>query len=64
MNLKILGLSMNQESKGMRQRVKGRSREEVGKLRGNKTEEVKGKIENTEGKARQKIGRTSRKARI
>lgn len=53
---------MNQETKGIRERIKGRSREETGKLTGNKSEQVKGKIENTKGKARQKIARAARKA--
>ncbi len=52
-----------QELKGKGEQMKGKIREEVGKLTGNKTEQLRGKIEQTKGKAREKIGRLNRKQR-
>jgi uncharacterized protein YjbJ (UPF0337 family) len=52
-----------EEIRGRRKQIKGKVREEIGKLSGNKTEQLKGKIEQAEGKARENIGRFVRKTR-
>jgi len=49
------------EVRGKGKQIKGKVREEVGKLTNNKKEQVKGKIEQAEGKAREKIGKAERK---
>ncbi len=51
-----------QELKGKGEQVKGRIRQGVGKLTGNRAEQLRGKIEQTKGKAREKIGRIERKS--
>ena len=45
---------------GKVKQVKGKAREEVGKLTGNKTQELKGKVENAAGKAQEQYGKTKR----
>ena len=49
------------EIKGRGKQVKGKIREEIGKLTDNKKEQVKGKIEQAEGKVREEIGKAERK---
>ncbi len=51
------------ELEGRGKQIKGKVREELGKLRSNKKERAKGKVEQVEGKARESLGRTQRKAR-
>ncbi len=43
------------EQNGMDKQVKGKIREEIGKITGNKKEQLKGKIEQVEGRASVKI---------
>ena len=49
------------EIEGRGKQIKGKVREEVGKLTDNKKEQVKGKIEQAEGKVRAEIGKAERK---
>ena len=58
----ILDMSKD-EVEGKSKQIKGKFREEVGKLMDNKTEQLKGKIEQAEGKARENIGRFVRKTK-
>ena len=48
---------------GRRKQIRGKVREQMGKLRHNKTAQLKGKIEQAEGKARENIGRFVRKTK-
>jgi uncharacterized protein YjbJ (UPF0337 family) len=45
------------EVEGKGKQVKGKVREEVGKLTNNKKEQVKGKVEQAEGKVREAVGK-------
>ena len=59
-----VNMSMDEdEVKGKGKQIKGRIREEVGKLTDNKTEQIKGKIEQVEGKVQEEIGKIKRKAK-
>ncbi len=49
------------EAKGKGKQIKGKVREEIGRLTNNKKEQVKGKIEQAEGKTRELIGKAERK---
>ena len=51
------------EAEGKGKQIKGKVREEVGKLTNNKKEQAKGKIEQVEGKARENLGKAQRRAR-
>ncbi|MCP1715683.1 uncharacterized protein YjbJ (UPF0337 family) [Methanocalculus alkaliphilus] len=51
------------EIRGKGKQIKGKVREEVGKLTGNRTEQVKGKIEQVVGKGQEEIGTIKRKAK-
>jgi uncharacterized protein YjbJ (UPF0337 family) len=51
------------EVRGRSKQIKGKLREEVSKLRNNKTGQLKGKLEQTEGKARVRIARLVRMAK-
>ena len=42
--------------KGELHQVKGKVKEEAGKLTGNKTQEIKGKVENAAGKVQEQYG--------
>ena len=53
----------DQEIKGKVKRVKGKIREGLGKLTGNKEERVKGKIEQAEGSVREQYGKAKKKLR-
>jgi uncharacterized protein YjbJ (UPF0337 family) len=53
----------NEEIKGRGKQVRGKIREQVGKMTNNKTEQLKGKIEQAEGKVREKIGKAERKSK-
>ena len=53
----------DEEIRGMKKQIKGKVREEMGKLTDNKTEQLKGQIEQAEGKARENIGRAVRKSK-
>jgi uncharacterized protein YjbJ (UPF0337 family) len=46
--------------KGKLHQVKGKVKEEAGKLAGNKTQEIKGKVENAAGKVQEQYGKTKR----
>jgi uncharacterized protein YjbJ (UPF0337 family) len=46
--------------KGKLHQVKGKVKEETGKLTGNKTHEIKGKVENAAGKVQEQYGKTKR----
>jgi len=60
----VVSMSMDKdEVKGKGKQIKGRVREEVGKLTDNKTEQIKGKIEQVEGKVQEEIGKIKRKAK-
>jgi uncharacterized protein YjbJ (UPF0337 family) len=48
---------------GRGKQIRGKVREQMGKLRHNKTAQLKGKIEQAEGKAREKIARVVRKTK-
>jgi uncharacterized protein YjbJ (UPF0337 family) len=57
-----LWVGMNEdEARGKGKQIKGKAREELGKLTNNKREQVKGKIEQAEGKSRAQIGKAERK---
>jgi uncharacterized protein YjbJ (UPF0337 family) len=49
------------ERKGKEKQIKGKIREEVGIIRGNRKEQLKGQVEQAEGKAREDIGKAKRK---
>ncbi|MGA3192348.1 MAG: CsbD family protein [Candidatus Bathyarchaeia archaeon] len=49
------------ERKGKEKQIKGKVREDVGIIRGNRKEQLKGKVEQAEGKAREEIGKAKRK---
>ena len=49
------------EIEGRSKQIKGKVREEVGKLTDNKKEQVKGKIEQVEGDVQEGIGKIKRK---
>jgi uncharacterized protein YjbJ (UPF0337 family) len=49
------------ERKGKEKQVKGKIREEVGIIRGNRKEQLKGQVEQAEGKAREDIGKAKRR---
>jgi uncharacterized protein YjbJ (UPF0337 family) len=49
------------ERKGKEKQIKGKVREEVGIIRGNRKEQLKGQVEQAEGKAREDIGKAKRK---
>ena len=51
------------EVKGRGKKIKGKVREEIGKLTDNKTEQLKGKIEQVEGAVQEEIGKIKRKAK-
>jgi uncharacterized protein YjbJ (UPF0337 family) len=51
------------EAKRRGKHVKGKIREEVGKMTGNKKEQFKGRTEQAEGKVRAKIGKAIRKSK-
>ncbi|MDG6250035.1 CsbD family protein [Methanocalculus sp.] len=46
---------------GKGKQMKGKVREEVGKVTGNNTEQIKGKIEQVEGKVQEEVGKVKRK---
>jgi uncharacterized protein YjbJ (UPF0337 family) len=46
---------------GKGKQMKGKVREEVGNVTGNKTEQIKGKIEQVEGKVQEEVGKVKRK---
>jgi uncharacterized protein YjbJ (UPF0337 family) len=52
------------EIRGRSKQVKGKIREEIGKLTGNKAWRLRGKVEQAEGKARERIGRVVRKTKM
>jgi uncharacterized protein YjbJ (UPF0337 family) len=45
------------EAEGKGKQIKGKVREEVGKLTDNKKEQIKGKVEQAQGKAREAVGK-------
>jgi uncharacterized protein YjbJ (UPF0337 family) len=49
------------ERKGKEKQIKGKVREDVGIIRGNRKEQLKGQVEQAEGKAREDIGKAKRK---
>ena len=51
------------KEKRARARPKGKVREEVGKITGNKKEQLKGKVEQAEGKVKEKFGQAKGKLR-
>jgi uncharacterized protein YjbJ (UPF0337 family) len=46
--------------KGKLHQVKGKVKEEAGKITGNKTQEIKGKVENAAGKVQEQYGETKK----
>jgi uncharacterized protein YjbJ (UPF0337 family) len=50
-----------EEKKGKDTQVKGKIREEVGKLTGNKNEQIKGKAEQVVGKIHEEVGKAKKK---
>lgn len=50
-----------QEWKGKTKKVKGKIREEVGKLTGNRKQQLKGKVEQVEGEVREEFGKVRKK---
>ena len=42
--------------------VKGKVREGLGKITGDKTEQIKGKVEQIQGKVQEEVGKAKRKA--
>jgi uncharacterized protein YjbJ (UPF0337 family) len=52
------------EVRGRSKQIKGKIRETLGRLRGNKTAQVRGKFEQAEGKTRERIARALRKTRM
>jgi uncharacterized protein YjbJ (UPF0337 family) len=52
-----------EEIKGKGKQIKGKVREEVGKLTDNKKEQVKGKVEQAAGKAEENVGKAIRKSK-
>ncbi|MCP1715685.1 uncharacterized protein YjbJ (UPF0337 family) [Methanocalculus alkaliphilus] len=51
------------EIKGRGKQIKGKVREEVGKLTGDRTEQLEGTIELVKGKGQKEIGAIKRKAK-
>jgi uncharacterized protein YjbJ (UPF0337 family) len=51
----------DEEIKGKVEKTKGRIREEVGKLTGNKSEQIKGKAEQAKGKVQEELGKAKRR---
>jgi uncharacterized protein YjbJ (UPF0337 family) len=54
----------NQQRKGKSKQIKGKVREEIGKLIKNRSQENKGKIEQVEGKVIEGIGKSRKKFKI
>ena len=50
-----------EEEKGKAQQIKGKVREEVGKLTGDKNEQIKGKAEQVVGKIHEEVGKAKKK---
>ena len=50
-----------EEIKGKIEKTKGRLREEIGKITGDKSEQIKGKAEQIKGKVQEEIGKAKRK---
>ena len=50
-----------EEKKGKALQVKGKVREEVGKLTGDKSEQIKGKAEQVVGKVHEEVGKAKKK---
>ena len=51
----------DEESKGKNLKIKGKIREEVGKITGDKHEQIEGKAEQAIGKIREEAGKAKRK---
>jgi uncharacterized protein YjbJ (UPF0337 family) len=52
---------MNRDiAKGKVEQVKGKAREEVGKITGDKSEQVKGKVEQVGGKMQENLGKVKK----
>ena len=51
----------SEEKKGKEAQVKGKIREEVGKLKGDKNEQIKGKAEQVVGKIHEEVGKAKKK---
>ena len=50
------------EINGKIEKTKGKVREEIGKITGDKSEQIKGKVEQVKGKVQEEIGKAKRKA--
>jgi uncharacterized protein YjbJ (UPF0337 family) len=53
----------DQEIEGKGKQAKGKIREGIGELTGDKSEQVEGKVEQAEGKVRETIGKAERKSK-
>ena len=51
-----------EEAKGKNLKMRGKIREEVGKITGDKSEQIKGKAEQVKGKIQEEVGKAKRKA--
>ena len=51
----------SEEKKGKEAQVKGKIREEVGKLKGDKNEQIKGNAEQVVGKIHEEVGKAKKK---
>jgi len=51
-----------EEANGRFEKTKGKVREEIGKITGDKSEQIRGKAEQVKGKVQEEIGKAKRKA--